>query len=767
MTGGFACCLDDLVERTEAICLHLHGLLDTLQNVSEPTWDHEHAWGNLGVDVDSDDFITTVQTITSNLTTSSELIAVVSQIIEASPWVSRICVEEFSEELPERVFDFPMTVVENPDSEVHTEPYLPPFAPPEFAPQRSPRRMAEIREKRKDHQAEEKRKRDVKAARQAQARILRTTRDDDSDGDDGDDIHERSHVKANERARIEASRVPIILPDPNEGSLEEEDEEEKEETSRVSAPTVLDEISDNSKRTGDMIHGRRWTRHAKDIMFVLYASSPKAYSLLSELMAVPSVSQLYKVFRPLLEEIELSLQNTDQIPSIVHSWRAKEKLADDLVIDVILGVDAASFAPTELPGHDRPVRYSYLFHVMPTNPEWTSFTIHLYPHASPSLGQKGYDLYNKIANSLLNQKVKVLTYATDGDRGNLLAQKKIFDSYREYLDEEMEVICDRVFPSMEGPWWIADTLHVLKCQRSRLENDLFLDPDFSPINAETMNESLDLGAPLTNFRGLTKMNDVLAVEVFTMDNLVTLVYNYNMLEAYYLLPFVCWYSAISIQDLAWETRLNLIRCAFYVFVDWYHRAMRLREFLKDKKFFVEIPDIPRYLNTLLFLFQLTRMKKPVAFNRIGTHPIENLFGYVRITSHFLHTWPKFLMSIGRAVLMDRILRANNMKPHIRREYGIAGVKVLTSEGASWKTIGLPYTGPLVRDFIDCLLGHIQFTVGPDGEQLLEDWVRAADELVDWACDHTMKLYESSSLSNQSIISRSITFSEEAKSRGRS
>jgi hypothetical protein len=126
---------------------------------------------------------------------------------------------------------------------------------------------------------------------------------------------------------------------------------------------------------------------------------------------------------------------------------------------------------------------------------------------------------------------------------------------------------------------------------------------------------------------LSKMNDVLAVEVFTFNNLSRLLDDHKFLEAYYLFPFVCWYAVISIEGLSWETRLNLLRCAFCVFVDWYKRSAQLkREFLKDKKFFAEIPDIPRYLNTILFLSQVTRQKKPIAYNRIGTHPVENLFG---------------------------------------------------------------------------------------------------------------------------------------------
>jgi hypothetical protein len=34
-----------------------------------------------------------------------------------------------------------------------------------------------------------------------------------------------------------------------------------------------------------------------------------------------------------------------------------------------------------------------------------------------------------------------------------------------------------------------------------------------------------------------------------------------------LFPLVCWYSAISIQGVAWEPRLNLHRCVLHVLVD--------------------------------------------------------------------------------------------------------------------------------------------------------------------------------------------------------
>jgi hypothetical protein len=163
-----------------------------------------------------------------------------------------------------------------------------------------------------------------------------------------------------------------------------------------------------------------------------------------------------------------------------------------------------------------------------------------------------------------------------------------------------------------------------------------------------LNEILQLNIALTHLKGLYKMNDVLAVEVFSVDNLTTLKNQGKLFEAYYLLPFVCWYSAITIQGLGWEARLELLKMAFHIFALWYQQSKNPpRGYMKGHKFFVERPDLKRYLNTTLFLYFITSKRKPIAYNRIGTHPVENLFGLVRVSSHFDHTWPKFLMAIAR------------------------------------------------------------------------------------------------------------------------
>jgi hypothetical protein len=145
------------------------------------------------------------------------------------------------------------------------------------------------------------------------------------------------------------------------------------------------------------------------------------------------------------------------------------------------------------------------------------------------------------------------------------------------------------------------------------------------------------------------MNDVLAVEVFSMENLAIPMEKGKLVNAFYLLPFVFWYAAISIQGLEWDTRLGLLKMAFHIFVDWYQRYHRCtKRNLNGCKFFVEISDLKRHIITTLFPYHPTGQRTSIAYNRVGTHSIENLFGYVRINSHFDHTWSKLLLAVARS-----------------------------------------------------------------------------------------------------------------------
>jgi hypothetical protein len=182
---------------------------------------------------------------------------------------------------------------------------------------------------------------------------------------------------------------------------------------------------------------------------------------------------------------------------------------------------------------------------MPVNPQYSSCTVHLFPYAAPSLGKDGVEKYIAIAEILQEHGVRLLAFASDGDRGNLSPQMQLFESYEAHLDRPIEEVCE-MHLTQARTWWVADALHALKCQRARLEHDLILDPEIPPVNATLLNETLRLNVALTNFQTILKKNDVLAVEVFAIENLVVLLDEGKLVEVLYLVPFVAWYAAISI-----------------------------------------------------------------------------------------------------------------------------------------------------------------------------------------------------------------------------
>jgi hypothetical protein len=48
------------------------------------------------------------------------------------------------------------------------------------------------------------------------------------------------------------------------------------------------------------------------------------------------------------------------------------------------------------------------------------------------------------------------------------------------------------------------------------------------------------------------------------------------------------------------------------------------------KFFAEKIDLIRYMNTIIFLNEVVNTFSEIALNRIGTHPVENIFGPMRV-----------------------------------------------------------------------------------------------------------------------------------------
>jgi hypothetical protein len=139
-----------------------------------------------------------------------------------------------------------------------------------------------------------------------------------------------------------------------------------------------------------------------------------------------------------------------------------------------------------------------------------------------------------------------------------------------------------------------------------------------------LNTTLRLREPLKDLSRGGKRNDIFAVQLFTVENMLQLLRAGDVDGGYDLTPFVTWYAAISTPDLHGSLRIDLLTISFTVFRDWFRIAHTERNSIRCGKFFTERVDLVRYLNTILFLRLALENFPEIALNQLGTHPVENL-----------------------------------------------------------------------------------------------------------------------------------------------
>jgi hypothetical protein len=211
----------------------------------------------------------------------------------------------------------------------------------------------------------------------------------------------------------------------------------------------------------------------------------------------------------------------------------------------------------------------------------------------------------------------------------------------------------------------------MKCQRCRLKKTLFLNPT-EPFSATSLNLTLNFEHSLTHLSGASKMDDIFAVELFSVDNLVALCRTneseISASEIEYMTPFVLWYAAVAIGDLTRKVRLSLLEIAFRVLAKWYAiwfnlPATKITDTTSWTRglihFAVEGIDAIRYMNSVIFLYIMIEPADDVALDWIGTHSAENYFGTTRLNSNYGHSWDRSTSAAAKGILSAEILPLTN------------------------------------------------------------------------------------------------------------
>jgi hypothetical protein len=268
----------------------------------------------------------------------------------------------------------------------------------------------------------------------------------------------------------------------------------------------------------------RYSPESYAISYFLSCCSAKGYRFLKQFRPFPYVSLLYECFQPLVLVEEQYLAEICSMVHIMEQWRFRNGLAADLCVPIILGANAAIFEPDDnTPIVDLTIcKNRHLFFAMPLDPWLSNFSAHLKFLPSGSLGNHSDEMCSEIATELGKGNFDVMAVANDSDRACLKRHDLLYDRYSARISAPMDELIHGI--DNTEIWEISDPLHVVKCQRCRPVHRLSFTRVDKPFTARLLNSILGLGLPLERLTGIYRMNDVLAITFFTIENCLKLLF---------------------------------------------------------------------------------------------------------------------------------------------------------------------------------------------------------------------------------------------------
>lgn len=337
------------------------------------------------------------------------------------------------------------------------------------------------------------------------------------------------------------------------------------------------------------------------------------------------------------------------------------------------------------------LNYMFIYYLEPLDNRFPCLPVHLliqHGGASNSYVREMFINVTKYVNT--SKHMRVVNRSTDGDYGH----QKIYDDLFEELvkiapDFNISKLLDAEFNILAT----GDMLHCIKVGRVRLlSNKLVIDPtnlenevDFSRI-AKILNG----GKALTDLSQIGKMRDVYALEFFSLTNLITLLEKSYYDEAIAFMPFACYQEACYNRILDQKGRMFLLILAFESAIRLYRLenipvsqyaggVNNIRSKKTNHLTFLPLCQIKRLIVKIfstLYLYSHNAAGEYFAFDRLGTHPLENFNGYLRVNSHFKNAIKTATSLCAKAHLL-KVFEAelNMIVPH-RGRVNYGGISLL-------------------------------------------------------------------------------------------
>ena len=322
---------------------------------------------------------------------------------------------------------------------------------------------------------------------------------------------------------------------------------------------------------------------------------------------------------------------------------------------------------------------TFVYYYQPLNVHSRPFTVYAEPSTQGKATGVQIDRLATIEQLLTEKGFPVVGIAFDGDTTYTNLHREFFDAYYERVKMDVDF---SNFSEILHQSVISDPLHLLKRARYRLLSSTvhatFENVSHSVVSLDLLQQQLNLPSVVFSDEKYTKMHDSLATQLFSLRSLATLFECKNFPALAYFLPMCLLTASLSEKELQVEERFSLLQVGLYYMIGYYSMLQDSTHVMRQKKHrnnthvcAFDAALVREYCNTVVsILKELNRVNGSLSLNRIGSNPLEHLFGLVRMKSHSVHTFDKMLQVMSKSVLQSKLLRdiGENQKVDKRQSY---------------------------------------------------------------------------------------------------
>ena len=297
----------------------------------------------------------------------------------------------------------------------------------------------------------------------------------------------------------------------------------------------------------------------------------------------------------------------------------------------------------------------FLYCVLPLDSEVPCFPIHLAPACHGMSTQSNMETVSQLTKICADYDIDLVYLAVDGDPGwndkfadvtDIVGQK-----HRKGHIEDWALDIHKEAQEKNVHLAVGDLLHLVKRARSRYIDHMIsvnVSCQDAHTNYEMVSRILKPTMALRDRSQLGRMRDYYPLELFTLQNVLTLLENDLFADALYFIPFTLLLIIVRVPFLRMDFRLKLTNLAFLL----------LHEMLCDVYRCGKVPQNEGDLKITPYTcaFQLTPAN--MRTDALGTHIVEQIIGNGRHGGD--PRWERILSTFSQSTLRTVLMGMENM-----------------------------------------------------------------------------------------------------------